>query len=786
MQYPRLLLTALVFVAVSTHAFAEVVILPSGAKTQWRYLDDGSTPDAAWSKGGFDDAAWKSGKSPLGYGEDELGTEISFGDDEKAKHITAYFRGAVNIAASDRKAVGKLRLRLRCDDGAVVYLNGHEIARINLPDGAVTSSTQAVRAVSGSAETRVHEIIVSAERLAKKGGDLVAVEVHQASATSSDLYMDLEIVGLGADEQSKPDVVEEKRDFYADGMAAARGRRYEEAAELLAQVDPSHPSYVQAMLILGLQVYGQALGKPRQGIPYVKKAYEAAPQNRQVVQAYLRAHVRSGVLFDDADIARERSKTVSEEHRFLVTKPEWDSPSEKISREKLEEDLNLLEHYLVKCFAYLKIRDVDYRAALDAIRLSLDDETQVQQFELQIAKLISLFGDGHARGSRRFMPKGYAPFVAAEYKNRIYLIDPSGPSLLDAEHPYVTHIDGEPIEKWIEVAGYTVVKESRQWHRRGALEILRNVNYVRAELGLPRNSKLSLRMESEDGEKQRELEVDVASRASRGSRAPGFPKGQSRRIEDVGYLRIPQMTSSPVFVAGLKSWMEKFKDTRGLIIDLRGNTGGSKTILWTLFPYFMPPDAPMRILELSVYRKPMEMPHPVLGGYMRSDTSGQPITSKRWTTDAQREQIRRFLAEYRTEWPLPEGEFSEWHVMALSAADNPDAYYYDKPLVILQNASSFSASDIFLGAFEDHPNTTLMGTPSGGGNGWQEGFTLPNSNVSVVLCLSAKFRPNGKLYDSVGIDPDVFMEATPQDVLGETDTVLDAAVLRLQSRRARI
>ena len=89
------------------------------------------------------------------------------------------------------------------------------------------------------------------------------------------------------------------------------------------------------------------------------------------------------IVFDDADIARERKKTVSEEHEFLVTKPVWEGDGTRVSREKLEADLDLLEHYLVNCFAYLKIRDVDYRAALDAIRLSLEDETDVRQFELQ-------------------------------------------------------------------------------------------------------------------------------------------------------------------------------------------------------------------------------------------------------------------------------------------------------------------------------------------------------------------------------------------------------------------
>ena len=766
-----LFLTALL---VAATADAEIVLLPGGKESTWRFRDDGVAPPDAWRKATFDDSSWKQGVAPLGYGERDLGTVLEFGEDSEKKPITVYFRTRVELPAERLGEIADLRLRLRRDDGAIVWWNGKEIARSNLPTGEIRSETTASRALGGDEETRRVELYVSTEGLRLAKENVLAVEVHQASSASSDLCLDLEVVGLRAGEAPK-------RDPYRDGMQAASSRNWTEAAELLAKVPPSHPRYARAMALLGHRVHALALGQPKEGLPWVKRAYDAAPQDRSVLQSYLRVGVLSGEWFDDADLVRERRKDVLPEHAFLVTKPAWDDPSEKIAPEKLAQDLDWLEHILVHCFAYLKIQDVDYRAALDAIRASLDENTTRNLFQLQIAKLISLFGDGHARVAEpasRWMPSGYAPFVADDYAGRIWLYDPRTSKLLDAEHPWVKAIDGRPIEEWLRVAGYPVVKQSRQWHRRGALENLSFVNYVRAELGLPQDTTLRIELESDDGESTRGLEVEVGKKPLRRLR---FPRGESRRIGDVGYLRIPSMTSNPRFVAGLESWMDKFRDTKGLIIDLRGNTGGSKTILWALFPYFMKPDAPLRILELSVFRKPIELPQPPLGGYMRSDTSGQPITSKRWTSDAQRQLIREFLDGYRTEWLLPEGEFSEWHVMALDASQNPQAYYYDQPLTILQDESSFSASDIFLGAFEDHPNTTLLGTPSGGGNGWMEGFALPNSGVQVVLCQSAKFRPNGKLYDSVGLAPDIFLEATPADILGESDSVLDAAVERLQA-----
>ena len=62
--------------------------------------------------------------------------------------------------------------------------------------------------------------------------------------------------------------------------------------------------------------------------------------------------------FDPAAIARERKHPVAAEHKFLVTRPEL-KDSELVPRKELEEDLDYLEHVLVKCFSYLELRPVD-------------------------------------------------------------------------------------------------------------------------------------------------------------------------------------------------------------------------------------------------------------------------------------------------------------------------------------------------------------------------------------------------------------------------------------------
>ena len=523
---------------------AEEILVPAGGKTEWRYLDGRAAPGEDWTTSGFDDSGWKKGKASLGYGKDGLGTTIRFGDDPADKPLTAYFRKTFKVGPREKHDFAELGLSATYDDGVAIYLNGKEVARGNLEAGKLTPRTTATQAIRESSE-----LVTTIPAASLKYGALntIAVEVHQSGPTSSDLHLDLQLTGLA--EGEKPTL-----DPYREGMRALRRGNAEEGARLLARMAPDHPEYARTMAMLGWQVFAEGLGQPKRGLPFVKKAYEVAPTDRQVVRSYIKTHVLSGALFDPATIARERSRTVAAEHKFLVTKPEL-RDSELIPRKELEEDLQYLEHVLVTCFSYLELRPVDYRGALDAIRGSLAEETSLNQFRLQVAKLISLFCDGHARLSSphaEYMPRGYAPYLAESHEDRVFLSD--GEEFLDPKHPYVNTIDGRPIAEWLEVASYIVVKESPQWRLRQSLQMLAYVNYIRAELGLPRKETIALQLESADRKSAREMEVKIARRPKRGVE---FPDGESRRIGEVGYIRLPQMTGSSRFLGQLDRWLRR-------------------------------------------------------------------------------------------------------------------------------------------------------------------------------------------------------------------------------------
>jgi len=171
-------------------------MVPAGERTIWSYLDDGSEPATNWRELEFDDAQWKSGKAPLGYGEEGLGTTVSWGSNPANKFIATWFRHSFD--APQFKPGEQLALLHCVDDGAVFYLNGQELGRVNMPDGPVSAATLATRVIADNEEGFYQRLHVPGEAL-RAGRNVLAVQVHQVSPTSSDLYFDVALKALPAE-----------------------------------------------------------------------------------------------------------------------------------------------------------------------------------------------------------------------------------------------------------------------------------------------------------------------------------------------------------------------------------------------------------------------------------------------------------------------------------------------------------------------------------------------------------------------------------------------------------
>ena len=148
----------------------------------WSVREDGVAPDPSWTSTSYDDSAWRRGRAQLGFGDGDESTVLAKG------RTSYYLRHAFQLPSGATYADASVSL-LR-DDGAIVYVNGVEVIRSNMPAGPVDASTSASSGIAGAEETAYaqHAVPVSALR---SGTNVITVEVHQAGATSSDLSFDL-------------------------------------------------------------------------------------------------------------------------------------------------------------------------------------------------------------------------------------------------------------------------------------------------------------------------------------------------------------------------------------------------------------------------------------------------------------------------------------------------------------------------------------------------------------------------------------------------------------------
>ncbi len=160
-------------------------LIPPGSN--WKYLDTGNAPPTDWKAPEFDDGNWDLGGAELGYGDGDETTTVSYGNNANDKHIATYFRHNFNFDGSESQELQAL-LQLRRDDGAVVYLNGTELFRSNMPTGPIDFETTASDVVGGDAESNWNDLSMAITL--NPGVNLLAVEIHQISSTSSDISFD--------------------------------------------------------------------------------------------------------------------------------------------------------------------------------------------------------------------------------------------------------------------------------------------------------------------------------------------------------------------------------------------------------------------------------------------------------------------------------------------------------------------------------------------------------------------------------------------------------------------
>lgn len=159
--------------------------------TMWRYDRSGEDLGTDWREKNYIDSAWPAGAALIGEEPTAftipLRTPVSRLTDDGAYIKTMYFRTKFNWSGATADA--KLSLRHVIDDGAVFYLNGTEVHRFGITAGVVVDATTD----AASHEQFIEGPFAISGATLVEGENVLAVEVHQSGASSSDIVFGAEL-----------------------------------------------------------------------------------------------------------------------------------------------------------------------------------------------------------------------------------------------------------------------------------------------------------------------------------------------------------------------------------------------------------------------------------------------------------------------------------------------------------------------------------------------------------------------------------------------------------------
>jgi len=119
-----------------------------------------------------------------------------------------------------------------------------------------------------------------------------------------------------------------------------------------------------------------------------------------------------------------------------------------------------------------------------------------------------------------------------------------------------------------------------------------------------------------------------------------------------------------------------------------------------------------------------------------------------------------------------------WRIPPEEVSPDP-GHYYSKPVIVLTSAATFSAAEDFVVAFDAMHRGTLVGETAAGSTGQPLMFKLPGGG-SARICTKDDSYPDGRVFEGVGVPPQVEVSPTVSDIRQGIDSALQRAIEMLR------
>lgn len=249
--------------------------------------------------------------------------------------------------------------------------------------------------------------------------------------------------------------------------------------------------------------------------------------------------------------------------------------------------------------------------------------------------------------------------------------------------------------------------------------------------------------------------------------------------DSIGYVYYGSFRSS-FSKRNLDYVLNRFADAKGLIIDVRENGGGSMRNVFRLVERFIPTKTYMGTMQYKTGPGPDEFSVPD-SVFVTPLKDYQAIAkAKALKAEKKKKKGKEEDNEETKETPKPEKTGpGRWGV------SDSTAMMLDKPIAVLINRHSYSATNFFSAFMSTLPNATLIGDRSGGGGGVPVSFELPNG-WKFRISATRTYLPSGYNIEK-GIEPDIYQATGPAEELEGIDAIIEKgkAVILEQAAAAK-
>ena len=371
-------------------------------------------------------------------------------------------------------------------------------------------------------------------------------------------------------------------------------------------------------------------------------------------------------------------------------------------------------------FAFFdQVPDLDWDEVLEEYLPQIRNATKTEEYYLLLERCIAQLNDGHTTVYPPSRSWAQLPFqladvngkpIVAEVAKVALLIEPQLKPGLE-----LTHINGRPISEILENDIYPYVANSTTQNR--------NRHAFRRLIQLQEGSDAKVHFRGIDG---KPLEFTLSCLKWKFAKAPLFEYYELG--EDIAYVVLNSFSSSEI-ISRFKMEFDKISNSKGLIIDVRNNNGGSTSNGYGIISYLI----------------------------------NKPLLGSHWKTP-------QYIAAFKA-WEKEQSWYEEDESRIESVEENP----YLKPIIVLTGAGTISAAEDFVVALHASNRVTIIGEKTAGTTGQPLLIGLPQGGKARI-CTKHDMYPDGREFVGVGIIPDIEVYPTQESIAEGKDVVLEKAI----------